>query len=211
MSRTTSYLEQLKIIPATTVQAYLASKDNTACGISENMAAYISQINDAALLLKDHPNIGNCAAELIKMHPELSLSTARLRVSDSIAYFNADFSVTAEAWNLYFADRIMDLFQEAMKQGDIKEARLCLERARDYRLAAASTTVNPDLIKHKEQLISPDVELERMGIKRSGLLGSYQKIMKIIDNIDASASDKERLKGEASLELGVKDITADED
>ena len=199
-----SYLDRLRALPVKKVQEFLASKRTD--GIPPELAAYITELNDAANLLKEYPDVAGCAHELMKLHPHISLTAARNRVCDSISYFNTGCTVTADEWNLYFADAMMELYKEARKDKDIKEARLCLERAREFRVAAASQAVNPNLIKYKEQLISPDVELDRMGVKKSGMFAAYRRAMEIIEARDASATDKERLKRELSTELGVEDV-----
>lgn len=201
----TSLISQLRLLPTPVVQSFLKSKNAVKCGLSEELGDYILEINDSAQLLKEHPNLSDCAKELMVLHPEMSLTSARRRVSESIAYFNTACDVTAEVWNLYFADEMMTLYKEAMKDKNVKEARLCLERAREYRIAAAAQSVNPDLIKYKEQLVSPDVELDRMGIRRENIITSYKRALEIIDSRDISSADKERLKRELEVELNIED------
>jgi hypothetical protein len=50
------------------------------------------------------------------------------------------------------------------------------------------------------------MELERMGIKKKGLLDAYRKALKIIDSRDISQTDKDRLKREVETELGLSDV-----
>lgn len=207
----TSKISQLRAMPVKTVNAFLKSRDAAACGILPEMAEYILQVNEAANLLRDYPNIGDAAAQLQKLYPHISLHCARDRISDALNYFNANCTITSDAWNLYYADVMMDLYTKAIKAGDLKEARLCLDKAREYRCEAASHNIDPALIRFKEQLISPDVELERMGVQKDSMAEAYRKAIEIIETRELSGADKERLKKELESELGIEDAVVYED
>ena len=65
--------------------------------------------------------------------------------------------------------------------------------------------INPDLKKFKQQLVSPDLEITRMGIKKQGLLGAYKKAIDIIKGRDIPETEKQRLIGEVERELNIED------
>ena len=150
------------------------------------------------------PEGTECARQLQNIYPALSLSTCKNRIYDSINYFNSDCTVTQESWNLFFADQMMQLRDINISAHDFREARICMEKARDYRIAASSTIVDPNLIKFKEQLISPDVKKERMRISETSIMEQYRRALSIIENRDIPASEKDRLKTELELELNIE-------
>jgi hypothetical protein len=78
--------------------------------------------------------------------------------------------------------------------------------ARKYRIEASAGNVNPLMLKYKPQIVSPDVELTRMGVKRQGLLAAYSKALSLIRKQDIPESEKERMIGEVSREMGVENV-----
>ncbi|MDR1543692.1 MAG: hypothetical protein LBS50_04640 [Prevotellaceae bacterium] len=195
-------IENLKRLHPDTVERFLHAKNTSGFpDIPVPLAAYILQINDAFELNQKHRSISDCARELQKKYPDISFATARQRVYDAISYFYTNNTSTAEHWNNVFADRMEKLHDIALVAHDFKEARICTEKAREYRLAASAAAVNPDMIKFKEILVSPDIWLERFGIQTNGIEGVYKKAMRRLEAIDITATDKERLGNELKLEL----------
>ena len=80
-----------------------------------------------------------------------------------------------------------------------------MQESRKYRIAASESAINPDLKKFKQQLVSPDLEITRMGIKKQGLLGAYKKAIDIIKGRDIPETEKQRLIGEVERELNIED------
>ncbi|MDR3260212.1 MAG: hypothetical protein LBT78_00075 [Tannerella sp.] len=203
-------LEHLHKLPPESVKIFLETRNAESLNIPNELAFYILQVNDASTLLDEHKSVTSCARELQNKWPELSVHTCRKRIYDAINYFNADCTVTAEAWNLYFAEVMMELAGVNRNAGDYNEERLCYERAREYRLAACSSAIDPDRIRFKPQLVSPDIELERMGVKKQGILGAYKKALAIIDSVDVTDAEKQRLITEVETELGIKSTNYEE-
>ena len=198
-------LPDLQKLPVDIVERFLQTRNAESCGIPAKLADYILQINYAANLHKKNSSINDCARKLQKEYPGLSMSTCRQRVYDAINYLNTDCTVTAEAWNLYFADEMMKLRDINLISHNFKEARFCMQESRKYRIAASESAINPDLKKFKQQLVSPDLEIARMGIKKQGLLGAYKKAIDIIKGRDIPESEKQRLIGEVERELNIED------
>lgn len=203
-------IEHLQKLPPETVEQFLASRNPEALEIHPKLAEYILQLNEAANLLREHKYFSDCAEELKKSYPKLSLSTCKNRIYDAIKYFNNSSNVTSEEWNMFFADQMLRLSQINEEAKDIKEARLCLEKAREYYLEASSNAIDPERIRFKHQIVSADMELDRMGVKKQGILGAYKKAMSIIDNVEATDIDKKRLIEEVERELNIKDIPHEE-
>lgn len=199
-------IEQLKKLPVNVIENFLDDRTPEKYGISEELANYIIQLNAAQIHHKKNRSISDAATSLQKEYPHLSISTCRQRIYDSINFINSSSTVTAEAWNLYFADEMMKLADLNIIAGDFKEARLCNEKAREYRIEAAANIIDPERIKFRPQIVSPDIEIERMGIKKQGLLGAYKKAMKLIDQRDIPESEKQRLRSEVDRELNIQTI-----
>lgn len=198
-------IEHLNKIKPEIVELFLHLRDSQKVGIPEILGEYILEINEASNLHRRYQSITECSVMLRRVYPKLSLSTCRSRVYDAINYFNSDCTVTSEAWNLYFADQMMKLSEVNLVAHDMREARICMEKAREYRIAASANAIDPEKIKFRTQLVSPDMEIDRMGIKRNGLLGAYKKAVDIIESRDISPEDKKRLRVELDRELNIED------
>ena len=199
-------IEHLQNLPIEVVERFLEVRDAKKTGIPPALADYILQVNEASNLFRRYASVSDCAKRLQKSYTHLSISACKTRIYDAINYFNSDCSVTSEAWNLYYADQMMKLWEVDMVAHDFKEARTCLERARDYRIAASANTINPDRIKFKPQIVSADMQLERMGVSKKGVLSAYEQALSLIESFDISGNDKGRLKGEVEMELNITDI-----
>jgi hypothetical protein len=203
-------IEHLKKLSPETVEQFLATREPEPLGIPPQLAAYILQITEAAKLNKTRHSISECARSLRQSFPELSIHTCRSRIYDAINYLNRDCTVAAEAWYLYYADMFMKLFEVNLVAHNFREARTCLQKSCDYRVRASANAIDPERTRFKHQIVSPDIPLERMGIKPAGLLGSYKKALAIIENIDAPDSEKQRLVDEVERELNISDATHEE-
>lgn len=198
-------LEHIQRLPIEVIQAFLKKRDAKACGVPPALAEYILQINDAYNLNKRYRAISDCANQLRIKYPELSLPTCKSRVYDAISFFNADCGVTADAWDNYFADRMAKLFEVNLIAQDRKEARMCTILEREYRLAASQNKVDPRLIQFKPQIVSADMQLDRMGVTPKGVLAAWEKAKAMIKSRDIAPHEKKRILTEAGRELNVKD------
>jgi hypothetical protein len=199
-------IEQLQTLPQEIVERFLETRDAKKLGIPDKLAEYILQLNEASNLHRRIHSITECALRLQKSHPHLSISTCKSRIYDAINYLYADCTVTSTAWNLFYADQMTKLMEVNLVAHNLKEARICLERSRQYKIEASANVVNPELLKFKHQLVSPDLEIERMGIREQGLLGAYRSAIEIINKRDIPDSEKERLIKEVENELNISDI-----
>lgn len=201
-------LEHLHRLPIEVVQGFLESKDAKTSGIKPALAEYILQINDAYNLNRKYRNVSECARQLRIQHPELkTMPAAKSRVYDAIEFFNADCTVTAPAWNSYYADVMKNLADVNLTAQDLKEARRCFERAREYDLAASANRIDPRLIQFKHQIVSADMQLERMGVTPRGILKAFEEAKLILkkDIKNISSAEQKRVLIEAARELNIKD------
>ncbi|MEG1586188.1 MAG: hypothetical protein RR346_04880, partial [Bacteroidales bacterium] len=102
-------LNDVRKLPVNVLESFLSTRDAKACGIPEPVANYILELNFAANLYRKEPSIQTAAKLLHKEFPGISISTCRQRVFDAINYLNTDCTVTAESWNMYFADQMMEM------------------------------------------------------------------------------------------------------
>lgn len=203
-------LEHLQRLPVDILERFLELRDHKKVGISEALGNFILELNDASNLFRKYRNVGECARQLQKLHPKVSLPECRKRVCDAINFFNTDCTVTAAAWDNYFADYMMNLADVNLVAHDRKEARLCATQAHKYRLSAAANIISPERIRFKPQIVSADVKLDRMmDTSPVGLLAAWKDIEEMIDKDfkDISQSDKDRLKLEAGRELDIDKYT----
>lgn len=198
-------LPQLQKLSVEVVQRFLDIRDAESCGIAPALADYILQVNFASNLHKKYASITECAKKLQQEYPDLSIHTCRQRIYDAVNYFNCDCNVTSEAWNNYFADQMMSLRDVNLIAHNFKESRLCMQEARKYRIEASSNIIDPRLKEFKPQIVSPDLEIQRMGVKGQGLLKAYNKAKEIIMKRDIPDSEKNRLVEEVERELNISE------
>lgn len=189
------------------VNQFLVTRDRAACGLDPDVADYILEINDAHTLFRRYPSIFRAAKALIEMpeHQGLSLSAARTRIADAINYFHSDVSMTADGWYMFYADRFEELATVAREAHDFKTAMNLSAKALDCRIKSAINNINPDAIRFKPQIVSADMEMDRMGIKKQGLIESWNSICDMVDKRELTPQDRQRLKREAARELGIDD------
>lgn len=192
------------------VKKFLDTREAGPLGIPPKLAAYILQLNEASNLHRRHHSITVCAKKLQESYPKLSISACTSRIYDAINYLNNECSVTSEAWMLYYADMLMKLFEVNLTAQNFREARVCLVKSCEYRINASAHAIDPDRIRFKPQIVSPDVELQRMGIKPGGLFASYKKALSLIGSLDTNETEKQRLIREVEKELNITDIPHEE-
>ena len=203
-------IEHLNKLSPEIVERFLEVRDPEPLGIPQALADYILQINEASNLHRTNTSISECAKKLQKSYPNLSIHTCRSRIYDSITYLNSDCTVTSEAWDLYYADMLMKMWEVNIVAHNFREARACLVKSREYRINASASAIDPERTKFKPQIVSPDIELERMGVKRKGLLEARRRALDIISKQDFSESEKSRLLEEVDRELNIEDTDHEE-
>ena len=198
-------LEHLQRLPIDVVERFLVVRDSKKIGISEALGNYILELNAASNLHRKYRSVGDCAKRLQLLYPNLTIPTCKKRIYDAINFFNTDCTVTAAAWDNYFADYMMNLADVNLIGHNTSEARRCAENARKYRLNAAANIISPERTRFKHQIVSSEVKLERMmDTSPKGLLGAWDDIQVIIQNTPSIPQfEKDRLKKEAARELNI--------
>jgi hypothetical protein len=203
-------IEHLQKIPPELVEQLLSTREPEPLGIPPKLAEYVFQINEASNLNKRYHSVTECAKRLQQSYPELSVHTCKSRIYDAINYLNRDCTVTSESWYLYYADMYMKLFEVNLVAHEFREARNCLTQSCRYRIMASANAIDPDRVRFKHQIVSADMELDRMGVKKKGLLESYRKALTIIGEVDTNDNEKRRLVEEVERELNITDVDHEE-
>jgi hypothetical protein len=82
-------------------------------------------------------------------------------------------------------------------------AKACFDAALDCRLKVADTGLPDEMLKIKLQLISPDTKIDRLAITEVNLKKAFEEGLKMIDTFDIPETDRKRITGEFSRELGI--------
>jgi hypothetical protein len=200
-------LQDLDKLPVEVIQLF--RKNGQSSTIPEHLQKYIMQLDRVAEIrnVEMVHNVTATARRLMESFPDMSLTTAKLRIDDAINYFHLNSTVKAEAWNNYYADRLEDLAQYAMKSDNITEARRCIEKAHQYRIEAANNSINPEDFKPVIQLLSPDVDAKRLGFKEDfNLRVLWTDTQKFINALPIDERDKQRALDDAGVAIGIEDI-----
>ena len=206
-------IEQLQNLSPKTINTIVASKGQDYCGLSPEMAKYIWQLTRAYDILTGKDSDGSMlsAARLLQSEfPEISIATARRRVSESITLMHSGLENTAEEWLDYYADKMDRLGKLCEENGELEAARRAYDMAREYRCNAAAGRVDPERVKFKRILVSPDVQLERLGLGNDGIRELLRRSVALIESSNLPTKDKERVKGDLKLEMGVEDVEYEE-
>ena len=202
--------DQVRNIAPKTINAIVASKGQDTCGLPAELADYIWQLSRAYELFTGQESDGSmlsAARALQREFPAISISTARRRVSDSITLMHSGADNTPEEWYEFYADKMDRLGKLCEQNGELEAARRSYEQALEYRVKAAAGRVDPERIKYKRLLVSPDVQADRLGLGGAGMRELLRKSRQLIEQSGLSAKDKERLLQDLELETGqIEDI-----
>lgn len=197
--------DQVRNIAPKTINAIVASKGKDACGLPEELAEYIWQLSRAYEIFTGSESDGSmlsAARTLQKEFPTISISTARRRVSDSITLMHSGAENTPEEWYEFYADKMDRLGKLCEQNGELEAARRCYDQALEYRVKASAGRVDPERIKYRRLLVSPDVQADRLGLGGAGLRELIRKSRELIEQSGLSAKDKERVMQDLVLEAG---------
>ena len=96
------------------------------------------------------------------------------------------------------------------KNGELEAARRSYEIACEYRTKAAAGRVDPERIKYRRMLVSPDVQAARLGLGGEGMRELLARGKRLIEESGLSNKDKERILQELEMETGIEDVAYEE-
>lgn len=206
-------IEQIRNLPPATILQVVESKGTSTAGLPPEMVQYILQLNRASELMRSDETDGSqlaCARLLQKEFPQISLRTARRRMADAITYLFSDEDNTPEQWHAFYADKMDRLGHAAEQNQDLSTAMKCYAEAHEMRVQAAAGRVDPERVRYKRILVSPDVQSGRMGLDDTGMRDLMQQAYQIIDKSNIPQREKERLRRETAMETGIEDAAFEE-
>jgi hypothetical protein len=173
--------------------------------IPEYLQKYIIHLDRAIEIMRYCGDLYKSVRQLMdEFHDEgMSFSVARSRIYDAIHYFHLNNQVKNEAWDQYYADRFEVMANDNKKLGDLKEARLCLEKAHELRTSRDENAINPDDLKIKDQVISPDLTPERLGLKERNLRKLWLETNTFLEELELDPGHRKRILKEAAEVLDV--------
>lgn len=169
--------------------------------IPEDLQQYILHIGSAVEIHKIEGNISRAAKQLQKKFEGICFNTARNRVYDAINIFHVNSTVLNEAWDQYYADKFEDGAKIALKGGDVGEWRRCLSRAHECRTNRDEAAYDPATMRPIDEIISPDVTHERLGITKMNKKQLWIDSKKFINDLDLKSEEKDKLLEEIAIEL----------
>lgn len=206
-------IEQIRNLDPKTLNIIRSSKGEHIGDASPELAAYALQLTRAYELFTGPDSDGTiigAAEKLQKEFPTISLSTARRRVSESVTLIHTEMETPPDVWLGFYADKMDKLGSLCEKNGELEAARRSYEIACEYRVKAAEGRVDPERIKYRRMLVSPDVQGERLGLGNTGIRELLRKSRALIEQSGLSAKDKERVLSDLELEAGIEDVAYEE-
>lgn len=207
--------QQFEALPAEIVSDFL--KTHQSQGIPAKVQNFILAMDKVPEQHRRFPSVSRCCRELVKIYPEIftSFRYAQEIVYASIQYHHLNNTVANAAWDNYFADKQEELANMAAVAGQFDKASLCIDRARTYRTNKDDNAIDATKLRPHTQVISPEVPAIMYGLisdegkepSMRDVLKSQEKMYKdacrMIDKMDVSDVEKEKLKAEARLNLNI--------
>ena len=206
-------IEQIRNLSPKTVNMIISTKGEKIGDATPEIALYVLQLTRAYDIFTGAESDGtimSAAIQLQKEFPTISLRTARRRISESIALIHSEMDTTPEQWLEFYADKMDRLGSLCEKNGELEAARRSYEIACEYREKAAAGRVDPERIKYKRMLVSPDVQAARLGLGGAGMRELLARGKQLIEESGLSNKDKERVENELEMEAGIEDIDYEE-
>jgi hypothetical protein len=200
---TTTYLEQLELLPVAVIENFRNTKKSAAMNVA--LQQYVLQL-DAVIQIKQterFDNIARIARKLQVLYPKLPYRVARERVYDAYNFFHVNDTVSSDAWDSIYADKMEDLAAICIAKGNDKTAKEALALAHDYRTKAKSR-IRPEDMAGNIFIISGDIQPEDLGYEPSNLKEIARKkqdgyYSELINSLNTSDDEKKRLKMDAGI------------
>lgn len=205
-------LERLRQLDSETVRNFMVTRKDDM--IEEDLRGYILQLNSAASIIHHQGASLTRVTRALRLEwPEMTYSEARTVYYDALQFFYIDDSISAEAWDNYYADRMEDIFRLAVKMNRLDIALKASAKAHEYR------TRNRDVIRPGDWqppvfIVSEDVDFTRMGYKKKSVYDAVRRNEKkrlgmIIDELPVTDRERERLREEAGVDTAYEEVRND--
>jgi hypothetical protein len=200
---TITYLAQLELLPVAIINAFRTTGKSSA--MNAELKQYVKEL-DAVLQIKESErfdNIARIARKLQIRYPHLVYTVARERVYDAFNFFHVNDSVSTDAWDAIYADKMEDLAAMCLAKGNEKTAKEALALAHDYRTKAKSR-IKPEDMTGNTYIISIDIKPEDLGFETGNLKEIARRkrdgyYLNMINSLNTSGSEKKRLMQDAGI------------
>lgn len=198
-----SLLVKFQSLPPDIVDRYLKTRRGD--GIPEEMKDYILHLNAVpAIMHHTGASMTRVVKSLQKQFPELTFSTARERYYDAVNFFHVDDNISADAWDNYYADKMEDLARLCIAEGKYDTAKRCYDQAHVLKTQSADR-LKPADWKPPVFIVTNRIDPETLGFKKKGLYDIARKseagfYNNLINSLQTTDSEKERLRREANIE-----------
>lgn len=187
------------------IQRYRVSGESEIIAVEDQ--ALIDQISSASQLFVRNQNVSSCAHKLMEQYPELKLSAAKQRVYQSVEFFHINVEVSNKAWDNHFASVEYPKLRElALKKGDLELAFKITAKIHEVRTKYDDDSIPEELLELRPTLISPEFNLDRLGIEPRTLKSMFNDSIEMINGFPITKDEKVRLKTELSSELNIEDV-----
>jgi hypothetical protein len=200
---TTTYLAQLEVLPVAVIEHF--RKTGKSAAMNAALQQYVLQL-DAVIQIKQterFDNISRIARKLQLRFTKLSFNDARERVYDAYNFFHVNDTVSPDAWDAIYADKMEDLAAICVKAKNWKTAKEAIALAHDYRTKAKSR-INPEDMAGNIFIISSNIQPEDIGFEPANLKEIARRkqdgyYIELINSLNTSDTEKKRLKQDAGI------------
>jgi len=195
-------LEKLHEIQPDLLQNFLKTRKSAA--ISEDLQTYILRINAVPSIMHHvGASMTRVVRELIKQFQDLNFSTARDIYYDAMNFFHIDDSITVDAWDNYYADKMEDLARLSIAMNNINAAKRCYDKAHEYRTTAAQR-IKPADWDVPVFIITNKIKHQDLGYEKKSLHDIVRKdengfYVNLINSLETTDKEKKRLIREAEI------------
>jgi hypothetical protein len=200
---TIGYLAQLELLPLPIINNF--RKTGKSSAMKAELQQYVREL-DAVMRIKEterFDNVTRIARKLQAIYPNLAFTSAKERVYDAFNFFHVNDTVSTDAWDAVYADKMEDLAALCLAKGNEKTAKEALALAHDYRTKAKSR-IKPEDMTGNTYVISIDIKPEDLGFETDNLKEIARKkrdgyYLEMINSLNTSGSEKKRLMQDAGI------------
>lgn len=196
-------LERLQEISPDILQNFLKTRKSFA--LPEDMQEYIIRINAVpAIVHHQGASMTRVVRVLQKQFPDLNYSSARDIYYDAMNFFHVDDSITVDAWDNYYADKMEDLARLCIAMDKPESAKRCYDKAHAFRTSAAQRIKVGDW-QVPVFIISNKIKASDLGFEKKSLMDIVRKdedgfYINLINSLETTDKEKKRLIREANIQ-----------
>ncbi|OJV17900.1 MAG: hypothetical protein BGO30_08130 [Bacteroidetes bacterium 41-46] len=195
-------LERLQTIDPDVLQNFLKTRRSAA--LPEDLQDYIIKINAVPSIVHHQgANMTRVVRALQKQFPAINYSTARDIYYDAMNFFHIDDTITVDAWDNYYADKMEDLARVSIALDKLDTAKRCYDKAHEFRTKAAERIKVTDW-QVPVFIITNKVKHTDLGFEKKSLHDIVRKdedgfYINLINSLETSDKEKKRLIREANI------------